>query len=343
MTDVKIKRRINWIDTIKAICIFAVMYNHQPFSDNWLRVDYFFLVGFFFCSGLTFDMQKGLKYRLVRIADSLIIPYFLLSFISFFLYFNKVSALIRGNIHPMLEYGYDVFLGHYAWFVPCLIVVELIYALSTWLKISHYVAFVSVIIYLTGALNGLAFPWHVDTAMYAILFFHTGYILKSPLFSSDLKIDKVKGLYSIVYVMIAVYLYTSINLLQSYPFSTSINQFNNEGLILIMNYLGIAFLVLVSQRITTNKYLNYLGKNTLSIFFLHVPFVYYIYQVIAKFVDLSSPWINNSITGLIYVFLISLVLYPLVLIINKSKTVVGKGHVVENIVYHKIRAKMTES
>ena len=81
--------RIEWIDIIKAICIFAVLYNHQPFAQNWIRVEFFFLVGFFFCSGFTFKDDYSIKYRMVRIADSLIIPYFLLSLVTFFLYAKK--------------------------------------------------------------------------------------------------------------------------------------------------------------------------------------------------------------------------------------------------------------
>lgn len=128
------ENRIGWIDTIKAICMFAVMINHQPLAHDGLRVDYFFLVGFFFCSGLTYRVGRSLKYRLVRVADSLVIPYFLLSAVTFFLYLKNVRGLVGGDMSVVAGWWQNVLLGHAMWFIPCLISVEILYALAKKLK-----------------------------------------------------------------------------------------------------------------------------------------------------------------------------------------------------------------
>ena len=326
------KERICWIDVIKAICIFSVMYNHQPFAENWIRIDYFFLVGFFFCSGLTFNMNKGLKYRLVRIIDSLIIPYFLLTSLVFFLYANNLKGLFNGNFQVVFDYWRDVVEGRFAWFVPCLISVEIIYAISVKYKIQRYVVVGGAVLFVSGCLNGLSLPWHVDTALYSIIFFHMGYIMKDLLDPNFKTTLKEKGL---LIPFVLVYLYASYILMKAYPFSTSVNDFYNESLILIMNIVGIVLLVSVSKSITSNKYLNYLGKNTLSLFFIHVPFVYYIYQILNRFFDLNSPYIDNSITGIIYVFAVSIIMYPIIHLLCKFNILVGKGHIIEHFVYRK--------
>ena len=128
------ENRIGWIDAIKAICMFTVMINHQPLAHDGLCVDYFFLVGFFFCSGLTYRAGRSLKYRLVRVVDSLVIPYFLLSAVTFFLYLKNIRGLVGGDMSVVADRWHDVLMGHALWFIPCLISVEILYALAQKLK-----------------------------------------------------------------------------------------------------------------------------------------------------------------------------------------------------------------
>ena len=133
------ENRIGWIDAIKAICMFAVMINHQPLAHDGLCVDYFFLVGFFFCSGLTYRAGRSLKYRLVRVVDSLVIPYFLLSAVTFFLYLKNIRGLVGGDMSVVADRWHDVLMGHALWFIPCLISVEILYALAQKLKAENYI------------------------------------------------------------------------------------------------------------------------------------------------------------------------------------------------------------
>ena len=134
------KNRIIWVDVCKAICIFAVMINHAQFSQAWVRVDYFFLVGFFFCSGYTFNINNGLKHRLVRVIDSLIIPYLIMSFVMWFPLYRHVLALMSDPVGSLIGLVRDMFLGYSMWFIPCLIVTELIYAIALKFRVTPYLA-----------------------------------------------------------------------------------------------------------------------------------------------------------------------------------------------------------
>ena len=135
------KERLFWVDAIKGVCIFSVLLNHAGFSQAWFRVDYFFLVGFFFCSGYTFNLTKGLKSRIIRIIDSLIIPYFILSFVTHFLIINNISDFISQPYEELVSLTKNILLGYEAWFIPCLISTEIVYAISLRLKINGIVAF----------------------------------------------------------------------------------------------------------------------------------------------------------------------------------------------------------
>ena len=128
------KERLFWVDAIKGVCIFAVLFNHAGFSQAWFRVDYFFLVGFFFCSGYTFNLTKGLKSRIIRIIDSLIIPYFILSFVMHFFIINNISNLISQPSYELVSLTKHILWGYEAWFIPCLISTEIIYAISLHFK-----------------------------------------------------------------------------------------------------------------------------------------------------------------------------------------------------------------
>jgi len=327
-------KRIYWIDVIKAICIFSVLYNHQLFSQNWIRIDYFFLVGFFFCSGVTFNIDKGILYRLVRIIDSLVIPYILLSSLMFFLFATNLSALLKGDFSLVVDWWKNILLGHYAWFVPCLVCVECLYSLSAKAKVEGLVCWGGVIIFLLGLINGLSFPWHIDTAMYAFLFFHIGFILKPYLIRRSYDVIIKKNIIIILLLWI-IYLYASYTLFSISPFYTSNNVFENESLIIIMNIFGIILLLLLSRVIKLHKYINYLGQNSLVLFFIHVPFVYYIYQFLSRYIYLHDPYLDNSIIGIIYTFLISLSLYPIVVFLNRYKILVGKGRMMENFLLNR--------
>ena len=189
-----------------------------------------------------------------------------------------------------------------------------------------------VILFLSGILNGLSLPWHIDTAFYAVLFFHLGNILKDDINGSVARLIRNKD---IIVLIGSAFLYASFTLLRMFPYNTSKNDFCEEGLILMMNLIGIVILVSAARIIPGNRYLRFLGKNTLVLFFVHVPFVYYVYQVLARIINLQASIVDNSIVGLIYVYVITIILYPIVCLLNKSKILTGKGRVVEKMVYRK--------
>lgn len=319
------KERIAWVDIVKAICIFFVLYSHTAFSKEWFRQDYFFLVGFLFCSGYTFNLNNGLKNRLVRIMDSLVIPYLIFGFIMFFFDYNHIMSLRANPGEAILNRLSAIALGQVEWFIPCLISVEMIYAIATKLKIATFVTMGGAILYLLGYVSGLSLPWHIDTAAYFILFFHLGYM------TQPYKLEPGRWSYSIIIPLLLIFIYGSNVAFKLFPFNASINHFTNETITMLINILGVVVIILISGKIRMNKYLSYLGKNSLVLFYIHLPFVYYIHKGLGAFVNLNSPYLNNSVVAIIYVFCITLLLYPLVQLINKLPVLSGKGKAFEKV------------
>ena len=183
--------------------------------------------------------------------------------------------------------------------------------------------------FLAGLITGSHLPWHIDTTMYSVFFFHLGYTCRA----LDFEKLKEKVSLSMTVMLVGIFLFASSQLFPLYPFNTSENRFAFESLTLVMNLLAIASLLLVCTHLKNNRYFDYLGKNSLLLYYIQIPFLSYIYDAIDMFViDMKIPYIDNSIMAIIYVFMITLILYPIVKLLNKFPILSGKGKVIEDIV-----------
>lgn len=105
-----------------------------------------------------------------------------------------------------------------------------------------------------------------------------------------------------------------------------------EGVTLMMNIVGVGLLVLVARLLPDSRYFDWLGRNTLVLFAIHGPFVYYIYQIVALVVDFkATAYTDNAAIAVLYVLLVTLLLYPVVALLNRSKVLTGKGRILERM------------
>lgn len=177
----------------------------------------------------------------------------------------------------------------------------------------------------------MSWPWHVDTALYAVFFFHLGCILQDDVKRPVRDLRKRRGL---VLLLCVAFLYASQSLFGLFPYNTSLNAFCMEGVTLMMNIVGVGLLVFVTRLLPDNWYFDYLGRNTLVLFAVHGPFVYYIYQIVALVVDFkATAYTDNAAMAVLYVFLVTLLLRPVVSLLNRSKVLTGKGRILERMVY----------
>lgn len=318
------KKRIYWIDAIKALCIFSVMISHGQFSQSQIRVDYFFLVGFFFASGYVFNEEYSFRKRCCKIVDGLYIPYLIMPFIMFFFIKNNLCELINGDSLEVLKREILKCITGHSWFLQVLISIEFIYVI--WIKFVKihkvWLFLICLSLYMGGVLNQANWPWRIHIAFYGLLFFIIGIWMKSAIFKFPI-LRK-----STIIIMVILFIMLSDIVFPKYPFNTSLSQFNNVIILFVMNIVGIIVLYYVSSIIPQSKYIDYLGQNSLVIYFIHIPFVYYIYQLLLSWT--KDTWIDNTFSAVIYTFFITLILYPIVVLLNKYAAIlVGKGKLTE--------------
>lgn len=303
------------------------MISHGQFSQCQIRVDYFFLVGFFFASGYVFNEEYSFRKRCCKIVDGLYIPYLIMPFIMFFFIKSNLKELINGDSLEFLKREIIKCITGHCWFLQVLISTELIYVI--WIKFVKihkiWLFLICLSLYLGGVLNQANWPWRIHIAFYGLLFFIIGVWMKSAHF----KFPSLRK--STIIIMAIIFIVLSDIIFPMYPFNTSLALFNNVYILFIMNTVGVIILYYVSSIIPQSKYIDYLGQNSLAIYFIHIPFVYYIYQLLLSWT--RGTWLDNTFVSVIYTFLITLVLYPVVALLNKyAPILVGKGKLTEKII-----------
>lgn len=271
--------RIAWIDNFRGLCALCVLLAHCGHCPSLYLQLYtpFFLSGFFFLSGYCYKSRK-IKDALLKIFKSLLIPYFFFAF---------VINLGRSNIFPMFKGDFssisllltDFLSGIKLWFIPCLIIVQLYFALLNPIlqinkkKDSFYIilailCFTSMLLLRTPT-NISRFDyepalWYWDTGIFALGFFTLGYYIKIRQWS--------KYLLSGYKAYIALLAYCTIVLL--------VNKFMNVEFHFITNYyaslpyyiFASLFGIYVMSSVCNTfkaKYLQMLGYNTLLLFALN--------------------------------------------------------------------------
>lgn len=267
--------RVFWIDAVKAVSMIFVVVNHSWANTLWLENFYipFFLTLFFFVSGYVFvrsNQHFSLKYKLIRITESLVIPYFSYWIVSYFILDVIVMKMgINGYFQHLIWSFQD---GNKLWFISCLLLIELImtfiFALSNKVQIQLLISIMILGCY-------FCFPtfhqehsrWSINVALFMQVFFMLGHIYK--VFEN--RVNTLCRNYYVPYIAIIVYLFIY---LYSLVLGISIgniasNRYSSYWLFMLMAIMGIIAMVSGLKRIKSNFVISYIGTNTLLIYFFH--------------------------------------------------------------------------
>jgi fucose 4-O-acetylase-like acetyltransferase len=178
--------RIAWVDHLRALGIFLVVFAHMiPYSPLLHYMGSFVLPIFFFASGYLFDRSKysfGQFFK--RRFRSLIVPYLFFASVSFLFWFLIVRhfsisgrALMIDPWKPLIGIFYGVGSGEWGvplstalWFLPCLFVVEMMYY---FVRHKYLLPGFAILGYLATLLP-VRLPWSVDVAFAAIIIYGVG-------------------------------------------------------------------------------------------------------------------------------------------------------------------------
>jgi len=183
MTD---KRKI-WIDLVRGFCMLAILVHHtEMYYAGEAIIDYRFfadnaLCTFFFISGYLFYKETpfNLKYKLLSILKTIIIPYFI-----FMSVIALPKALAHGKFVSVSDSILSIVLGQQSWFITALATAEIIFSILLYLSkqykwvlpIGVLISFIGIIL-LTGNEQMLAHNyWNIMDGLLAISFLYIGYL-----------------------------------------------------------------------------------------------------------------------------------------------------------------------
>lgn len=329
------KRRIEWIDIVKFFCIYFVMLSHL--GNNQL-VTYlgcffnpFYLTGFLFVSGYTFRFAEGFRNHALKKARQLLIPW-----LCFGLLCILSSHVLTFNPQNHQSLSVELFrffiqvrcYGDEMWFLAALFVAYipfyfLIRAYETRKKEScdagRRFFIILLFLYFLSELYGEvmpedlfpwgtnALPWHIEYIPFAVFFMFSGYMFRERCEESfDIANTAKNRMVALLIYLLLVYLPVIFNL-----------DFWPAEIILkfISRCLGIAVLVSFCISIRPDRFMLYIGRNTLTCFGLHGKLIVVCEMVFRKLLPGVYQFVYNSeVFSIPYCLLMGFVLAALLVI-----------------------------
>lgn len=304
------KKRIEWIDIGKFICIMFVMLAHlgegMPKDSMLLRKFYtpFIMEVFFFLAGYVYRQPESFKAHLGKKAKTLLLPWFILSnldiLLTYIISFGKaknIGSLFVWNLLQIRSCNDGV------WFVAALFLAFIpFYFFIKWdspinaCLLSAALSFASVLVKHDFPSHWLpwgvtAFPWHLEYVFQAMMWMVLGYYFKIYGEKYFDKINTVKGrLVLWTCFLVSVYLPTF-----------------GGGLILpyIRSIFGVSAVIASCKILKSNKYINFVGANTLTYFAFHGKLCVFIEKAL-PFVLGGAYAVCTTTNGLVELLLIVL-------------------------------------
>ncbi len=273
-TRKSLTRRIAWVDVCKCICMLCVIMIHLESCTTWVGRSFgpWFLTAFFFVSG--YCHKNGLTFRqhMMKKIKGLLLPWFIFSNLNIIL-----SAVLsfkgERNLGEELFWNLLQIRGIMdgLWFVNCLFVayiplyflarmknktVALLLSFSLSVLSTCYSFFMNPNLFPWGNSN---LPWHVESIFVASFWMLLGFWFKQNI---EVSFDKHLSIKNVFFI-VCCYIMSLILLLN---IDASIIR---ELYGYVVSFVGLLFIIVVSKKIRMNKYIAFVGANTLLYFAFH--------------------------------------------------------------------------
>lgn len=332
----KTKRRIEWIDVVKCICILFIMLGHFSFIPDRIATFWspFCLTAFLFCSGYTFHLEKDygtfLKKRFFQIiipmlwmGAIIILSRLILTFnehISIWAEIKNFFIQIRGN-------------GDEMWFLALMFGTDLFfYLIVLTLKEKKIIIFATfmlfILSYIYSVKINIPLPWHIQMYGSACFFMALGYAFKG---KAEKIFDKYNSLilFAISFIIFLV-LWLKFVIFGTYQ-PVSFYNFGNDLFYYFAQILSsLIALISVSKLFKYPKFILYMGQNTLILYGLHGKLESLYEKGIGDFI-VKDNIISQFTFGIVGVIIISMLLMVICYIINKYLPfLIGRENEVKN-------------
>ena len=305
--------RIEWIDQYRGIAMLLVVLSHTCYVYDGFYV-YSMLPMFFFISGYLHKVKYDFRDFVKKIFFRLYIPLVIFGTIPYILQIIKTHSLI-----PVFNYLIGILTGvGLGWFLPCLIVIEVIVFLldnmtkSSFINIWFLTLFVCVVSFI-----GMFFIhersnvwWSSDTALISIGFYYWGRLYKNISSQKKFSANLCLGIFFVVIFVCISYWLLSLD----FYFNISINSISSPIIVYPMCLLS-CFVFLPISRIGFWGVFSWMGRNSLLIYCVNI----YIHPIASRLLEMFGlcDSYNNLWVGSLNVIIQLLIIYPMSLFINR--------------------------
>lgn len=281
------KKRIEFIDLAKGVCILLVVSGHSGGGINMPGFQMMRMPLYFILSGLFFKDYGGFLELAVKKINKILIPFlffYLIAYIPYYLFEGLKPGLIRTDAQGILDvFNNRQFFNGPIWFLLALFWANLIFcAISLNVKKEYLRAAIVVLIGFIGILlgnNDIFLPCFLDVAMTALPFFYFGYILKKTPLLFPNRYDR----YNLVLVVLLYLITYAITVMFDGPhFSFHYNKLYGN---VLLTYIGsiscVIAILLLCKMLRHVPIISYCGRYSIVLLCLH----HMIYRPIKLVVD----------------------------------------------------------
>lgn len=296
------KKRIEFIDLAKGVCILMVVMGHCGFPINIPGWEIVRMPLYFILSGLFFKDYGGWSKFLIQKTNKILIPFlffYLLGNVGYYLIQWFVPQLLITDARGILDvFNNRQFFNGPIWFLLALFWCNIIFCtISLYIKSESIriilVCFLGFVGWYLGNVLHVFVSLFFDVALTALPFFAFGYYLKRTPILFPNKYDKYNILFMLLFWSI------SLMLTRTTHFRLSLHYNGLEGLstyvISITSVMSILFLCKIIKRL---PFISYLGRYSIISLCLH-HLIYRPVKVISASFDISGNEILAVVTVLI--------------------------------------------
>ena len=302
---------------------YLIVLGHTAISPDLIYYLFSFHVPlFFFLSGYVFSVTRYPSFAgfLSHKCRTVLIPYVSFSIISVIAF----RVIVEGNVDPakalhdfLVSRRNDIFYNVPLWFLTTLFLVQVMYYLiKKHLKNAFAILVVlfalsAFAIYVLKTIEAPKFPWTFDNALYYLFFYGAGSIV-----SEEVRENRISN--SATYAVFgAALLVNSVLLLVPYHLIVEEFLYNRASHVVWFPLVGLAgtlSVIAISVAMKSSRILQYLGRNSLVIFSLHVPFGLVVLEKIALTFNVHPQ--TDDVWGFAQTALILLILTPIIGAVN---------------------------
>lgn len=262
--------RVGNFDILRGLSMIVIISwhtigEHYKLTDPWVMPSFFIVAGFFWKDVYTREFIDN-KYKKILLPYIILsVPVFIIGLIKSFI--TKDSQFIIDLFNP-----YKTIMGG-GWFIWCILEAYTVYfIIRKYINNKYMRNVIIVLLSLFGFLldeieikgHSVVLPFYFNTALFILIFFHLGYLLKS---YRNYLIER-----NLLFLVISVIVFLgSIFCFKSYPLELIWSDYygNNWFIVVFQALCGTIGFTLLSNYLTFLSPIKKIGNNSLLILLLH--------------------------------------------------------------------------